>query len=273
MLRTLYKHELRQALRPLPLLLLIDLSVTAASILLEHVAALLDSVDSLLFILVTLALSLFRLVPLLTPLIIPLYLYYRFYKSLFTDEGYLTFTLPVRRYETVNVKLAVTLLLGTVGAVFSALCLLLVEWLTPDDTLYLGISVLEALWEIAREIGGFGVASLLVTVFAAFYLQTAFVYLCITLGATVLRKGKLIVAILIYYFGNSAFTLLAEILFLVISFFIGEHLVLLLENIGPAEGKILLGLLFLMLAAVLAVIGALCHLLTLHFVERKLNLP
>ena len=53
-------------------------------------------------------------------LYIPLYL--RFYKHLYTDEGYLTFTLPVKRSSILLSKTLSTFILGTMYAIVIIVC-------------------------------------------------------------------------------------------------------------------------------------------------------
>ena len=271
MLKKLFVHEARMMARPLSLLVLINLSAAALLIACEHAVAALDDADSLLALLLTLGLSFLYLLPPLSMAVLPVFCYLRFYKNLFTDEGYLTFTLPVKRHEILNAKLLCTLLFGVIGAVIAGLTLWLCLLLTPESNgLYFGISLLKDLFEVFSALD---LISFAIFVFAAFYLNTAFVYLCITLGATILKKGKVVVAILIYYLGNSVLGGVAEVLALMLTALLSPHFLVLSENLPEDGWHAVLSLALLIGAALLATLGSLLHLLTLHIIERKLNLP
>ncbi len=140
----------------------------------------------------------------------------RYYTSFFTDEGYLTFTLPVKRATLFNSKilnafiwdiLTGAVLMASIAIIFALIpasaennMSLLSMFLKtiPDVLLIFGI-VLENVW-------GWAVAFTVVTVllaFALYVLKTLAVYCCITIGCIVAKRFKLLVAIFFLYLGST----------------------------------------------------------------------
>ena len=139
-------------------------------------------------------------------------LFSRFYKNFFTDEGYLTFTLPVKRSSLLNSKLITTvstvLMTGLVIAfdVLLALCIAFHEdvfikefWEDLGKSIsdyfetygvYAVISILEF------------IASTILTV----VISVLFASCCITIASIIAKKAKVITAIAIYYVSNSVVT-------------------------------------------------------------------
>ncbi len=58
---------------------------------------------------------------------------YRYYKKCYTDEGYLTFTLPVKRVTTLNSKLISALILSTASALILFVALNITMAIVPTD--------------------------------------------------------------------------------------------------------------------------------------------
>ncbi len=135
-----------------------------------------------------------------------LLVYIRFFKHLFSDEGYLTFTLPVKRNDIVNSKLIVGSFSVFVTAAVTAIntCIMLSPVL-KEDVFYKG-------WEKDFEktvnalVATHGILNLVIEaieivaiVILCILLITVFAYLCITIGCIVAKKAKLVVSIGIYY--------------------------------------------------------------------------
>lgn len=153
-------------------------------------------------------------------------LFLRFYKNFFSDEGYLTFTLPVHRQELWKSKVITGFIAMTASA---AVCGI-------NDLLMLGIGQLgdpenggffaPVITYLVRGIqadGLFFLVSLveyfiLILVFLA--LAVVFLYFCITFGSMIVKKGKVIVSVAIFYGATSIATAVA--LFLLVFGAIGS---------------------------------------------------
>lgn len=146
----------------------------------------------------------------------------RFYKNFFTDEGYLTFTLPVKRSQLLNSKLItsitttmlttfviiidviVMVCIGLHNDIFSKASLnsfendFLKDFLNDEYIGYYFLYFIEAL--------------VLVTLLVLF--STLFMFCCITVASIITKKAKVITAIGIYYVANSVFSFVVQMFWL-----------------------------------------------------------
>ena len=130
-----------------------------------------------------------------------LVLYYRFYKNKFTDEGYLTFTLPAKSWEIflaslVNM-LVWSLLIGLVVCVSVALIFIFGLWEFLKDTISL-MELEKMVEELLEMVDGEVILNLVMNA-ANFVSGIVLVMCCITLGAVAAKKHKLLAAVGIYY--------------------------------------------------------------------------
>ena len=153
-----------------------------------------------------------------------LLVYIRFYKHLFSDEGYLTFTLPVKRNQILASKLLsgglATFFTAIITAINSAIIFLITF---KKDFFYQG-------WKkdfdisVNRLIANHGIFNLviesleIVLIFIlSIILITLFTYLCITIGAIISKKAKLASAIGIYYGASTLMIIFMYIFYFIIS--------------------------------------------------------
>lgn len=148
-----------------------------------------------------------------------LYAVWRFYKSRFTDEGYLTFTLPVTTHQI--------LLSSFVNCLISMVCALAALMVGYLVLLLLGFSALEgffpSLWEVmplamenlwrlfSGETGAF-LAQLALGVVAGVLNSTVMMMLAVTIGSILAKKHKVLAAIGVYYGINMVMSLITSVL-------------------------------------------------------------
>lgn len=198
-------------------------------------------------------------------------LYARFYKSRFTDEGYLTFTLPVSATENFLSALTNILIWQVIcGAVmFLSFGLFVVLGAT-------GIPGLEATLEFSEIGQAFrlfltqsgdglqGVLSVLLGI-VSFICAPVLIMFCITMGAVLAKKHKILASIGIYYGVSMAVSMLTSV---------GSAMVLVngLESNGTPDTTLILisSGIQLIVQLGLAVGGSF---LTVRLMEKKLNLP
>lgn len=145
-------------------------------------------------------------------------IYVRYYKNLFSDEGYLTFTLPLKRSQVLNSKFISGLIMSllTMFAVaietVIGLCIAFYRDIF-NKQFYNEIKVV--IEEISNEkafdelITMFAlILIIVVTVYAASLL---FTFLCITVGSVITRKNKVATAIGIYYGATAVLTFAGQI--------------------------------------------------------------
>lgn len=146
-------------------------------------------------------------------------LVWRFYKSRFTDEGYLTFTLPVTSHQILlssMVNSAVNMLIVGITTFVSVLVLML-----------FGFSALDGFWtdyweaiarvfqDIAKSLTGREIGYLLQMILAAigaFACELAVLMLSVTIGALAAKKHKILAACGIYYGIHVALTVVNAVL-------------------------------------------------------------
>lgn len=137
--------------------------------------------------------------------------YIRYYIKFFTDQGYLTFTLPVRRstqfwskavsgliYSTASGIVAfISVLFALAGVIVSLL-------LTPEIAEGLSLDELTAVLTPANVIYGILAFLLAIILIAAINFASMMMnYLIITLAATMFRKLKILSVIVSYYVVNN----------------------------------------------------------------------
>ncbi len=121
---------------------------------------------------------------------------YRFFTTTFTDEGYLTLMLPVKRRTLLFSKelFAYLMALVTLILVFSSIALSLFP--VAGDVLG---DVLHELFFSETMKSAFGVLTTITTVLSIFVVSAAYVavaYAAVTVGSTVMQKQKLLGSVL-----------------------------------------------------------------------------
>lgn len=197
-------------------------------------------------------------------------IFIRFYKNFFSDEGYLTFTLPVSRRQLLLSKV----ISGTAGMcaslgvcfvnvfMMNAIAYASIEESISTEYLPTDTTVLEILF------GGVYVAEAVTAIVLAALCAVLFLYACITFASMIVKKGKLIVAIGIYY---GACNVVYTTIFLFLLFMLNSILSW-MELIGMPTELWVTALLWLVLILFLGMICAILYTLQQLMLERKLNL-
>lgn len=185
----------------------------------------------------------------------------RFYRSRFTDEGYLTFTLPVTTHQvllssfvTSAVNLIAVAAVGAVGLILMGLCAIPNFEILRDGIEILGQGMSELWARLTRADVLQATGLLLLNVIAAFSNELILIMLSVTIGSLVAKKHKILAAVAFYY-----------ILHVVDLTFTGVSMV---KLAGSPNSLRLLGLLAIVNLAI-AVAG---YFLMYFLVDKKLNL-
>ena len=129
-------------------------------------------------------------------------LYNRFYRSRFTDEGYLTFTLPASSSRIYLSALANTLIWSAISilVLFLSVAAMVLIGSVISDGYSTDTDALEAYGELWATEGyaAYVILSLLRGL-AGFFSGPVMVLTCITLGATLAKKHKILTALGLYY--------------------------------------------------------------------------
>ena len=208
-------------------------------------------------------------------------IFIRFYSNFFRDEGYLTFTLPVKR-STLYLSKVVS---GTLINILSGLTMLasvcIVLFITPDSksdpTPMLFIVVHDFFESIGQTIMNEGAWILLHLLFFLIFLvlsavfSTVIIYMFITIGSTLVKKHKLLATIGIMYGSSfvSSMVLIPTAILTVLWFSS-------VEGISGVTSSTLFNpfitLVLLLVITVLATLISTVSLIIMGMLERKLNL-
>ena len=201
-------------------------------------------------------------------------IFVRYYKNFFSDEGYLTFTLPVKKSELINSKVIMGVIssLATSFVVLVNIIIILVigffdNIIKPDFWKEFS----EFFSEVFKSLGVYTfvyVLEIILVVFLANLLSTLFLYDCVAIASMLVKKAKVITAIGIYYVANGVISTL----FTIFSLF---GMSTIIDTMSAMKTSTLLPLISLLgsgIIVMLAMFTALLYLLQYWIVDRKLNL-
>lgn len=202
---------------------------------------------------------------------------FRFYKNKFTDEGYLTFTLPVKTSQ-IFLSSALNMLIWMVISVVlvAALCAAMILFGTATDGL-INMDIIRSFKEmdyIWEEMGymfgqilgdGFGVLSVITILISPVY-SVVLSMTCITLGAVVAKKHKILAAIGISYGASMVLSIISSVVTSIPSLlFIGD------TSMESSDLYFTLTMVGQLLIYVGVIVGG--YFLSTHLMKHKLNLP
>ena len=202
-------------------------------------------------------------------------LLYRFYKNKFTDEGYLTFTLPVKTSHIFwSSFLNMLIWLGISILVVFSVVFLAVLFGTAEHGL-INTDVFDAMkdlleffrvidWQLLLQeqysipyLIVLGLTALVAPLYGLFMPMA-----CITAGAVLAKKHKILASFGVYYGVNFVVGIITSVASVVPS--------LLMMTSGDAEGLYLVSMAIQLVISLALTIGAYCF--TIHVMKKKLNL-
>ena len=132
---------------------------------------------------------------------------FRFQKNFFTDEGYLTFTLPVKKTQLINSKVISTMLLTIATYLVSAIGVIIFMAFASPQTLFDAADWLaeffrdNSIWATIISI------SIIILVILLSVSSSMLVFVSISISNTLVKKARIVVGIGIYYVINSAISM------------------------------------------------------------------
>lgn len=203
------------------------------------------------------------------------YFYYRFYKNMYTDEGYLMHTLPVNPHELIWSKAFVALLWQIISGLVMAFSIInFFDCIMRMDNLYYEnsawVEIFKGIgWFFANEMKAYMIP--LAIIFIMYALIAPFFsifmgYTAISLGQCT-KKHKVMAAVGIYF---GLMTLLQTV-----SSFASVPLTLFIDSVDVNSEQDMIMFMTLMFAVMLLIIigaTALFYFLTYHVMKNKLNL-
>lgn len=194
-----------------------------------------------------------------------------FYKNLYTDEGYLTFTLPVKKGNILLSKFITAMIWSLTAFIVTAGCVfIIILFGTATDTL-INTEIMPILNGIASFFGSiFGTASIfyLVQMLASSVYIIVQLFLAITIGSIVAKRYKVLASIGIYYALNIATSIIINIVDVIM-------MLPALINAPDSFDMVASSFIFQPLVNSIIYIGfaAAAYILTHSMMKNKLNLP
>jgi hypothetical protein len=206
------------------------------------------------------------------------FIFIRYYQNLFSDEGYLTFTLPVKRHQLLNSKLISAILISfatIVTVVLDSLTVLLLIFgfciFTPDFWGYIFALLQISINGTLAEMGFWAIVyalEIIVLVLALGLFSTLMVFAAITFAAMITKKNKVLAAIGIYYGANSLISFIVQTIFTIGLIGLGNRIGLLPMQSTIGLGALLIFIFTVLVCAVTVALYAFVH----WMLDRKLNL-
>ncbi len=151
----------------------------------------------------------------------------RYYKNFFTDEGYLTFTLPVTTGQNILSKMIAAFVWSLAAGVACIIALFFLLFIGTAESGLFNVSLwqhmwveLSYLWEAAiQQVGSGQIAlfglELFLALLASFFGGLMIFYYAITQGCSSVRKNKILLSVLLFFAANIVVTLVRNILTIV----------------------------------------------------------
>ncbi len=199
----------------------------------------------------------------------------RFYKNFYTDEGYLTFTLPVKKSQLLNSKTLMSLIVYVATALVMAFDVVLMFSVGIGDEIfkdYIIRDILRTIREIIDIVGLYIPVYMIeaVILFVALRVLSALsIFICLTISAVIVRKHRVLAAIGIYYLLGGAVTGFVQTVLLRYNFYRVFERLSELEKPQVLCSVMLIG--FLVIGVAVAVSTAL-YMAQNWLLDKKLNL-
>ena len=268
MVKKLFKHEIKYYIRSLTPVYIVLLGIAVMGRILECFEAQTTSYSILR------GSSVFALVVgiLATVGLTLAFAIIRYYKNMFSGEGYLTLTLPVTSGQHLFVKLGTALLAMLCSFVVSvlAVCVFTVgDWLR--ELVKAGVYIFRE--SFVPEFGvhlPFLIAEFIVAVICAVIAEILLYYMCISLGQ-LFRKNRVLAAVGVYFGLYMIFQVLATVVSIVMAIFLSDQIDAIerwIQMYTPIAAHIILGICLLG-----NIIASLIYLLISRYVlTKRLNL-
>ncbi len=217
-------------------------------------------------------------------LVTEILVFVRYYKNFFTDEGYLTFTLPVSRQKMLAAKMLNGLIWTLAHILLIALCGVFIFGIISPPPQEAGQllnfeifhSIGTILSELWRAVGGWlivYIAEAIVSIVASLAFSQALLYFCITFGSVIAKKAKLLAAIGIYYVINFALSMILQIFGFIFALTVVDGMTYLFPSDSLLATNACITLIVLMSICIISALASLAYFTTQTLLERKLNLP
>lgn len=279
----LLKHDMKAVWRMWWLFLVVipPLSIVA-SLLVRYLTENADQTTNILYVFAMFAVMLIFGLYIATFFYTIILVFLRFYKNLFTDEAYLTFTLPAKRSTVLLAKTVNAMFWYIAHAIVLFIGFLPVFLIGPptEGEFLINPVVFSTFWDglctILREgpvwIFLIYVLEILILSLLSTFSEIVLIQFCITFGATVVKKAKLVLGLGMYYGISTIMSFVLEFVMIFGIFFGATGILQLMPDPSDAAVYALGGLILAAFCAIAATWGATLYFTTRNIIERKLNL-
>ncbi len=200
--------------------------------------------------------------------------YVRFYKNLYTDEGYLTFTLPVKISEILNSKIILSLVTLAVSGFITCFDIFTMFAIGLPDQIF-DINnyefLIEAFGELVKHTGWYLpvyiIEGIVLGILGVLFTQLL-LFACITFASLITKKSRVITAIAIYYGVNCVLSFVVQMLTMFC-------IPVVFERLGLLEESMLKWVLIIVLLCAIVFCFMCCvmlYVLQYWMMDKKLNL-
>lgn len=205
---------------------------------------------------------------------------YRYYTHLFTDEGYLTFILPVKTSSILNSKLINALIWSvyTVLVVFFCIFLYVIFGTAEEGLINSKIftEIKNALELLTQTYSAWVILKYIVEIVVIFIISLLYgvlsIYLALTIGSIIAKKHKILAAIGIYYGLNTVMSIFVMIVNFIFTFTVANSY----QDSYSSNYEIAIDrvfdISFFINAASFLVFSIVAYFVTRHLLKNKLNL-
>ena len=207
--------------------------------------------------------------------------YWRTYTNFYTDEGYLTFTLPVKRSTLYLSKVLTAAIVETATLLVFFLGVGLILLIAPPTTVGGGIispvvytSIGDLFADAWGVVGGWLIVWIIALIPLLFLTQlyaSGLVFLCMTIGSVIAKKHKLLAAIGIYYAISAVLSFVSQFISLFLSAGVMSIIFTALSSSMLIGGTTITAMI-LIAGLIVACLAMVLHFTTVHLLENKLNL-
>lgn len=207
----------------------------------------------------------------------------RYYRNFFSDEGYLTFTLPVSRQSLYLSKTLSALIWLAASGFVTMVCLMNVSLIAPPleqgNIMFNPVVFREVSKGLGEVFSSLGIGWSFLYVLEGFLLSfisavfnVGLLQFCITFGSVIARRKKVLVSIGIYYGVVSVISAVISTLVFLSGTSLFPQLLIRFEGMTVTANRLFLAVLGLIICAVTVMFAMFFHFLTQDLLEKKLNL-
>lgn len=204
-------------------------------------------------------------------------IYSRYYKNFFTDEGYLTFTLPVKTHSLLLSKFFAGALWQFIALIITvSMFIIAVAIGTAPKGSFINTDMISELFQMVNTLFTENTAGAVSVIFAVVFQQFTsilMIYLALTIGSTVANKQKILASVGFYFALNTGLQILSTVLMLIAAFIFegtdGNFMLFFTESSGPED--IISGMMIIV-AVFYFVVAAVEFFINNMILKKKLNL-